>query len=357
MNKLNFDFSKNLSLLHISNRPNLCCVPSGGLFTWAFLLCAFPVLAQESNPFTSGHPLGLMVDEGFQPMSSNVKVYGAIYHAESCIYDADRDLLIVPSQGVRQNVLENDAWVSLINTDGTVHTPRWIGQQNPAQRKNLSPALVFNDPLGSEIAGDVLYFADREGGISENDPSVAVIRRFDLQKGTPLNDIRIDDSPWINDLTVQDDGTIYTTQTGDFGANADPRSWRIWKISSQGEISVFAQGAPLFQPNGIAVDPDGNIVVVNFGNEHVLTYSPEGRLIKTESAAQSGSDGLEIMPDGTKYICSVRQGGVSRILPGKPAELIAENIPSAASMCYDSKSNQLIIPMTSQSGLAFISLE
>src|SRR5690606_26079090 len=187
------DFSKNLSLLHISNRPNLCCVPSGGLFTWAFLLCAFPVLAQESNPFTSGHPLGLMVDEGFQPMSSNVKVYGAIYHAESCIYDADRDLLIVPSQGVRQNVLENDAWVSLINTDGTVHTPRWIGQQNPAQRKNLSPALVFNDPLGSEIAGDVLYFADREGGISENDPSVAVIRRFDLQKGTPLNDIRIDD--------------------------------------------------------------------------------------------------------------------------------------------------------------------
>ena len=41
------------------------------------------------------------------------------------------------------------------------------------------------------------------------------------------------------------------------------------------------------------------------------------------------------MPDGTKYVSSVLNGGVSRIRPGQPAELIAQNIPNAASMCYD----------------------
>lgn len=148
-----------------------------------------------------------------------------------------------------------------------------------------------------------------------------MIRRFDLETGAPLEDIRIEESPWINDIAVTDDGTIYTTQTGDLGQNPDPQSW---KISPQGDISEFVVGKPINIPNGIAVDPDGNIVVVNFGNTDVLTFSPDGELLKTEKAVQSGGDGIEIMPDGTKYISSVRQGGISRIRPGEPAELIAE---------------------------------
>jgi hypothetical protein len=53
----------------------------------------------------------------------------------------------------------------------------------------------------------------------------------------------------------------------------------------------------------------------------------------------------------------VFNGGVSRIGPGKPAELIAQNIPSAASMCYDAGANQLVIPMNANNGLAFIRIE
>ena len=92
------------------------------------------------------------------------------------------------------------------------------------------------------------------------------------------------------------------------------------------------QGAPLRQPNGIAFDPQGNIVVINIGNNEILTFSTEGKLLKTETAVQPGNDGLVIMPDGTKYVSSVLNGGVSRIRPGRPAELIARNIPSPASM-------------------------
>ena len=330
------------------------------LFTFAFGLLTDPAFAQQEQDMESypvGNPLGLTTDGDFKPITSNVTVYGAIHSAESCIYDAERGLIVVPSRGVSQRMQENDAWVSLINHDGSVHTTRWIGIQNARERGKLDPPLLFNDPLGSDIAGGILYVADSEGGTSGDDPSVAVIRRFDLETGKPLESIRIDDSPWINDLAVADDGTIYTTQTGDLGPNPDPQTWKVWEISPDGEARVLLEGKPINQPNGIAFDPDGNIVVANYGNTDLLTYSTTGELLKTESAAQPGSDGLVIMPDGTKYISSVSNGGVSRIRPGEPAELIAENIPSAASMCYDSGADQLVIPMTSQSTLGFIPLD
>jgi hypothetical protein len=317
--------------------------------------------AQGPQPFFVGNSLGLPVnpapDGKFEPISSNVKVFGSIYSAESCSYDAGRGLIVVPSRGVPQNVQTNNAWVSFLNHDGSVHTARWIGVQNPPDRTNLTPPLVLNEPYGSDIANGVLYLADRDGGTTPNEPSVAVIRKFNMKMGAPAGEIRVERSPWLNDIEVADDGTIYATQTGDASEKPDTTTWQVWKITPDGKASVFVQGPPLRRPNGVAFDPQGNIVVVNVGNDEVLTFSPAGQLSKTERAAQSGNDGLVIMPDGTKYISSVLNGGVSRIRPGGSAELIARNIPSAASMCYDAGANQLVIPMNPNNGLAFVRIE
>jgi hypothetical protein len=323
---------------------------------------AVPATAQQGQrPFTVGNPVGLPVspapDGAFQPVSSNVKVYGAVYSAESCSYDAERGVIVVPNRGVPQNVQGNDAWISFLNHDGSVHTARWTGVQGPAQRASLTPRLVLNEPYGSDIANGKLYLADRDGGTSPDEPSVAVVRWLDLRTGAPAGEVRVDRSTWFNDIEVADDGTIYATQTGQGGANADPTSWQVWKITPDGTASIFAQGAPLRQPNGVALDAQGNVVVVNIGDASVLTFSPAGRLLRTETAAQAGNDGLVILPDGTKYVSSVVNGGISRIRPGRPAELIAQNIPSAASMCYDSGANQLVIPMNANNALGFVRLE
>jgi DNA-binding beta-propeller fold protein YncE len=329
----------------------------------AISLLATPALAQQPEgprPLTVGNPLGLPVTTApgreFEAISPNVRVFGAIFSAESCSYDAERGVIVVPNRGVPQSVQSNDAWVSLINHDGSVHTARWIGVQGPADRSRTAPPLVLNEPYGSDIARGMLYVADRDGGTSAGEPSVAVVRRFDLRTGAPAGEVRVGGAPWLNDIEVADDGTVYATQTGDFGNAPDPATWRVWKIAPDGTASVFVQGAPLRQPNGIAFDPQGNVVVVNVGNSEVLTFSPAGRLVRTENAAQPGSDGLVIMPDGTKYVSSVTQGGVSRIRPGAPAELIARNVPSAASMCYDAGANQLAIPMNPNNGLALVPL-
>jgi sugar lactone lactonase YvrE len=316
---------------------------------------------QTPQPYFVGNRVGLPVnpaaDGAFAAVSSNVKMFGAIYSAESCSYDAARGLIVVPNRGVPQNIQTNNAWVSFINHDGSVHTARWIGVQNPEQRPSLNPPLVLNEPYGSDIASGTLYLADRDGGITATEPSVAVIRRFNLQTGAPTGETRVEKSTWFNDIAAANDGTVYATQTGAGGQTPDATTWQVWKITPTGTASIFVQGAPLRQPNGIAFDPQGNIVVVNIGNNEVLTFSTEGKLLKTENAAQAGNDGLVIMPDGTKYVSSVLNGGVSRIRPGQQAELIATNIPSAASMCYDAGANQLVIPMNANNGLAFIPLK
>ena len=291
------------------------------------------------QPFSVGNRLGLPInpapDGKFDPMSKNVKVYGAIYSAESCSYDPGRGVIVVPNRGVGQNVQTNNAWISFINHDGSVHTARWVGIQNPGdQRTSMTTPLVLNEPLGSDIANGVLYLADRDGGTNPNDPVISVVRKFNMQTGLPAGEVRVEKSNGFNDLEVADDGTIYATQTGAGGQNPDASTWQVWKITPAGAASIFVQGAPLRQPNGIAFDPQGNIVVINIGN-----------------------DGLVIMKDGTKYVSSVVNGGVSRIRPGRPAELIAQNIPNPASMCYDAGANQLVIPMNANNGLAFIPLK
>jgi SMP-30/Gluconolactonase/LRE-like region len=337
-----------------------------GAGTLALGMAAGALLAQQPpqgpQPFFVGNRLGLPInpaaDGAFEAMSPNVKVYGAIYSAESCSYDPGRGVIVVPNRGVAQNVQTNNAWVSFINHDGSVHTARWIGVQNPGDaRMNLKPPLVLNEPYGSDIASGMLYVADRDGGTTPTEPSVAVIRKFDLKTGAPAGETKVEKVSWFNDIEVADNGTVYATVTGVGGDKPDPASWQVWKIAPDGTAAIFVQGAPLRQPNGVAFDPQSNIVIVNIGNDEVLTFSPDGKPLKTENAAQAGNDGLVIMPDGTKYVSSVINGGVSRMRPNQPAELIARNIPNAASMCYDAGANQLVIPMNPNNGLAFVPLK
>ena len=282
------------------------------------------------QPYRVGTPLSATNEAGqVQTMSSNVKVYGSFYFAESCTFDATRNVIVAMNRANAQMLQENDGFVSLINPDGSVHTSKWIGVTRDG--------LTLNDPLGSAIAGNTLYVVD-----------VDTVRRFDLRTGTPGAATKVEGATLLNGIAATADGTVYASNT------RPPE--RIYKIAPNGTLSTFAEGAPLAVPNGVAMDTDGNVVVVNIGTKDVITYNPAGQVVRTEQAAESGNDGVVVVADGTKYVSSVRYGSVSRIRRGQPAEVIATGIPSAASMCYDSRQNQLVIPLNPNNALAFIPL-
>ncbi len=294
--------------------------------------------------FAAGEPLGVTLDGVRTPMSANVTVYGAVVSAESCSFDEGRGLIVVVNRGVEPGVLGNDGFVSLLNPDGSVHTAKWIGA--------APGGYALNQPLGSDIADGVLYVADQDGGGGWLDPPVAVIRKFDLATGAPAGALRVAASPGLNDIAVAADGVVYATQSG--ARQSGPEDWRVYRIAPDGAVAVFADGEPLRRPNGVALSPEGDVVVANAGDDAVLTFAPDGALKATERAAQPGSDGLVILPDGVKYVSSVQQGGVSRLRPGQPAELIATGVPSPASMCLDPIGGRLVIPMNLNNALAFV---
>lgn len=277
----------------------------------------FSVQAQD----VSGTPLELM---------PNTRVFGGFHFAESCSYAPDHDLYVAPNLANRGAGFENDGYVSLINPDGTVHTFRFIAGGRDG--------VTLNDPLGSYIRDGIFYVADAN-----------VVRSFDMSTGEPLESVTVEGATGFNDIEVAEDGTIYATQT------RAPE--RLYRVAPDGSSSIFVDGPPLAAPNGVAFDPDGNIVVVNVESADILTFSPSGELLETEQAHDSGNDGIVILPDGTKYVSSVRNGTVGVVRPGEEAEVIAVGIPSAASMCYDPTRNRLVVPMNSNHGLAFIDLD
>jgi hypothetical protein len=308
----------------------LLTVSMAMLFVSGFALAQDKSTETKPKEFEAGKPLGAVNEAGqFTPITSNVKVYGSFRFAESCTYDTTRNLIVVMNSGVAQNQEPNDGYVSLLNPDGSVHTAKWIGATRDG--------MTLNHPLGSAIHANTLYAAD-----------IDTVRTFDLATGRPGRSIAVPGATILNGIGVTKDGTIFVSDT------RAPEC--VYKITADDQVSTFVNGKPLVAPNGVAIDNDGNVVVVNMGNNGVMTFDLTGKLVRTEHAAEAGSDGIVIMPDGTKYVSSVRFGSVSQIRPGQPAKMIAAGIPSAASMGYDPKQKQLIIPMNNNNALAFIKL-
>ncbi len=284
----------------------------------------------HAQEFSTGKPIGTVNEAGMRgPMSDNVKVFGSFQFCESTTFDPARNLILAMNSGDRSDPAQNDGYVSLLNPDGSVHTTKWIGTSRNG--------LVLNNPLGSAIRDGVLYTVD-----------VDHVRSFDLKSGTPIKSVHVPGATFLNGVAVAKDGTVYASNT------RNPEL--IYKVNTDGTSSVFAEGGPLTIPNGVAMDMDENIVVVNVGSDAVITYNPKGDIVRVEQSSESGSDGIVVLKDGTKYVSSVKFGSVSRIRPGHEAEVIATGIPSAASMCYDSIQHQLVIPMNSNNAVAFIKL-
>ena len=92
---------------------------SAGVVAGSAMAQDAPKAAPAPKPFVAGRPLGVTLKGAYTPMSSNVKVYGAVVNAESCSYDAVRGLIVVPNRGAEQHQVPNDGFVSLLNRDGS----------------------------------------------------------------------------------------------------------------------------------------------------------------------------------------------------------------------------------------------
>ena len=275
-------------------------------------------------------------------MSNNVKVYGSFHFAESCTFDPDRNLILAMNaanprdMGSPPPLTPNDGFVSLINPDGSVHTSKWIGVARDG--------LTLVHPLGSAIQGGTLYVNDGN-----------YIRTFDLKAGTPKQAFEVKEAVNLNGIGVAPDGTMYASNTGN--ATQPENKQRIYKVTPSGVSSVFVDGAPLALPNGVAIDPrrqHRRRQHRHEGRHHVQPGRP-GRADRA-SGREAATTASSCSPTARSTSAACASAACRGSAAAKPAEVIATGIPSAASMCYDSKQNQLVIPLNPNNGLAFIPL-
>ena len=241
--------------------------------------------------------------------------------------------------------------------DGSVHTSRWVGVQNPgAQRDNMTPPLVLNEPLGSDIANGVLYLADRDGGTGPNDPvglGHSQLQHEDRSAGPfdPRREIerlqRHRSRGRRDDLRDADRRrrSMRTPASGSCGRSrptARPRSSSRARRSGSRTASPSTRRATSSSSTSARRTSSRSRRMAKWCGRRrrrnpAMTGSSSCRTARSTSAASSTA---------ASRACG----------PNRPAELIAQNIPNPASMCYDSDANQLVIPMNANNALSFIRL-
>ena len=255
--------------------------------------------------------------------------FGGFIGPESAVYDAARDRYLVTNVG--QFGPGNDGYISAINPDGSVIERMWIAGGDDQ---------ALSNPLGSAIFGGSLYVADGPN-----------VRLFDLETGAQTSVLTVEGSSGFNDLAIAEDGTVYATQTG----TEDASTWAIYRITSEGSASVFAEGEALGRPNGIEMDGDGNIVTVGLGSTTLTVFNPGGDIVDTIELPVAGNDGLIVMDDGY-IVSSVFTGAIVWAGKDGATEMLAEGVQSAASITLDPTRNRVVIPQLLVQSLTLLDL-
>lgn len=143
---------------------------------------------------------------------------------------------------------------------------------------------------------------------------------------------------WPTDLVVTDDWTVYVA---DFGNH------RIRKIDPDGRVSTLAGSGPgyadgrgdkaaFFNPNGLALGPDGNLYVADAGNARIRKVTPDGWVTTVAGDGLRGvvdgpgnkarfayPTGLTFAPDGTLFVVDRWAHMVRAIAPDGQVRIVA----------------------------------
>jgi DNA-binding beta-propeller fold protein YncE len=257
--------------------------------------------------------------------------FGGLLSPESVTYDAAADRYFVTNAGADVFGPSNDGYIAILAPDGRVIEPRWAAASD-------SQELI--SPLGSAIFGGSLYVCDRNR-----------VRQFDLETGAQTGLLTVAGGQVLNDLAVAADGTVYVTDTG----GEDPASWKVYRITDDGAVSVFLQGEAIPRPNGLELDPAGDVVVVALGSNKVQVFAAaDARLLESHELPVEGNDGVIALADAL-IVSSVFTGTIYEIdrTTGE-IRLLADDLPSAASIAYDPGRRRIVVPQLQASLVTFL---
>ena len=252
---------------------------------------------------------------------------------ESVVEDPATGVIYVSNINGAVMQKDGNGFISRLTADGKMLERQWV--------KGL------NSPTGLALHDRTLYAADVDQLIEINAASGEILKRYDAKGAV-----------FLNDVVVDDDGTVYVSDT--------PMN-TIWRLKD-GSFEPWLANDALNGPNGLLIQGK-TLIVASLGKVQSQGQKKElGTLLAVSLDDQKVSkvgkgelignlDGLQAIQPGVYLVTDWAQGALYRVdAKGKVDELIDLN-QGSADLSYLPGKKMLLIPMMLDNSLVAYRLD
>lgn len=244
---------------------------------------------------------------------------------ESVVYDPAREVLYVSNVAGPATEPDDVGFISRLGVDGKLIEAEWI--------------TGLNAPKGLAVTGDRLYIAD-----------ITQLHEVDIAAGKLIKSHAAADAPFLNDVTVGPDGTIYVSA---FTNNL------IYRLKD-GEFSAWLEDDALITPNGLLAQDDRLLVAAwgvmtdGFATAvpgHLLTVDYATRKVASlgNGTPVGNLDGLETDGGDGFLVTDWMAGALLRIQPSGEFSQVLDLNQGSADHEVIHELDLMVIPMMQDS--------
>jgi sugar lactone lactonase YvrE len=258
---------------------------------------------------------------------------------ESIVHDPVSDVYLVSN--VNGNPLEKDGngFISRLSPEGDVLDLRWIDGE--------AEGVSLDAPKGLVILEGNLYVAD-----------IDCVRVFALETREQREDICFPDATFLNDVSVDQNGTLYVT---DSGYQAGPEGLEpsgtdaVYRFSPDGRRQNMVMSTSLGNPNGIFVGSRG-IMVVTFGTGEIYRLAADAKRTAVLPPSDRRLDGIVFTNSGEMVFSDWAGSVVYRVTRTGALEPLVESVPAPADIGYDGVRDRILIPLFNDEAIWVVDL-
>ena len=224
---------------------------------------------------------------------------------------------------------DNNGFITKLDKSGKVTALRFVeGGKN---------GVTLHAPKGLAVVDNVLYVTDIDS-----------VRGFDKETGKLLHtiDLKKKGALFLNDLTVDDQGVLYVSDTTVFvDPQAPPTLFKI-DTKNRNKVSILVRDADLGPPNGLMIHPTTKRLLADtWGTGRIVEVDPDGKFrTLVADPTWKDLDGLDYDRDGNLYVSSFSRGTIYKVTPDLAIFVVEGGMTTPADVNVDRINGLLLIP-------------